>query len=69
MTKERMIVLVKLRIALCSHTSVSHYHIHAMRNMNFHFPSGKGALVNPQAVVEVIGDAGRVRATDLAFTR
>ena len=69
MTKERMIVLVKLRIALCSHTGVAHDDVHSVGNMNLHLPSGKRTLVNPQTVIEVVRNAGCVRAAHLAFTR
>ena len=67
-TKERMVILVKLCIALCGHTSVPHDHVHTFRNVNLHFPSGKGALINAQAVVKVIGDAGRIRAANLTLS-
>ena len=68
MTKKRMIILVKLRVALCSHTSVPHDNVHVMRNVDLHFPSGQGALVNSQAVVEIIRDAGRIRAANLTLS-
>ena len=68
MTKEGMIILVKLRIALRGHTGVSHDNIHAMRNMNLHLPSGNRTLVNPQTVVEIVGDARRVRAAHLTLS-
>ena len=68
-TKERMVILVKLRVALCSHTSVPHDNVHVMRNVNFHLPSGKRTLINPQPVVKIVGNTGRVRTTDLAFAR
>ena len=41
MTKERMIVLVKLRIALCRHTGMSHDDVYAVRNVNLHFRAGR----------------------------
>ena len=63
-----MIVLVKLRVALCRHTGMSHHDIYTVRNMNFHFPSGKGTLINPQTVVEIVGDARRVRAAHLTLS-
>ena len=69
MTKKRMIILVELRITLCRHASVTHHDIYTVRNMNFHLASGKGTLVNPQTVVEVIGDACRVGAAHLTLTR
>ena len=68
-TKKRMIVLVKLRIALCCHTGMSHDHVHAVRNVDLHLPSGNRALVNSQTVVKVVGDACRVGAAHLTFTR
>ena len=68
-TKERVIILVKLRITLCGHAGMTHDHVHVVRNVNLHFPSGKGTLVNPQAVVEVVGDTGRIRTAHLAFSR
>ena len=63
-----MVILVKLRVTLCGHTGMTHHDIHAVWNMDFHFPSGKGTLVDPKAVVKVIGDAGRVCAAHLAFS-
>jgi hypothetical protein len=36
--------------------------------MYFHLPSGQGALVDPKAVVKVIGDAGRIRAANLTLS-
>ena len=69
MTKERVVILVKLRVTLCSHTGMTHDDVHAVRNVNLHFSSGKGTLINPQTVIEVIGDACRVGAAHLAFTR
>ena len=68
-TEKRMIVLVKLCIALCGHTRVSYNHVHAVRNMDLHFPSGKGALINAQTAVEAVGNTCRVRAAHLTFTR
>ena len=68
MTKERMIILVKLRSPLCCHTGMPHNRIHAVRNMNLHLPSGNRTLVNSQAVVEVIRNAGCVRATHLTLS-
>ena len=67
--EKRVVILVKLRITLCGHASVTHHDVYAVRNVNLHFPSGKGALVDPKAVVKVIGDACRVGAAHLAFTR
>ena len=69
MTKERMIILVKLRVALCRHTGMSHHDIYTVRNMNLHLPSGNRTLVNPQAVVEVVGNARRICAAHLTLTR
>ena len=63
-----MVILVKLCIALCGHTGMTHDDIHAVWNMDFHLPSGKGTLVDPKAVVKVIGDACRVGAAHLAFS-
>ena len=68
MTKERMIILVKLRIALCGHTGMSHDGIHAVRNVNLHLTSGNRALINPQAVIKVVGNAGCIRAAHLTLT-
>ena len=67
-TKERVVVLVKLRIALCGHTGMAHDRVHTVRNVNLHFSSGQGALVNSQAVVEIIRDAGRIRAANLTLS-
>ena len=63
-----MIVLVKLCITLCSHAGMSHDHVYAVRNVNFHLPSGNWAFVDAQTVIEVVRNAGRVRTTDLAFS-
>ena len=67
-TKERMVILIKLCIALCGHTSMTHDDVHTVRNVNLHFPSGKGALINAQTVIKVVGNAGRVCAAHLAFS-
>ena len=67
-TRERMIILVKLRIALCCHAGMAHNGIHAVRNMNLHLPSGNRTFVDTQAVVEVIGDAGCIRAAHLTLS-
>ena len=67
-TKERMVILIKLRIALCSHTGMTHDHVHTVRNVDLHFPSGKWTLVDPKAVVKIIGDAGRIRAANLTLS-
>ena len=67
--EKRMIILVKLRIALCGHTGVSHHDIYTVRNMDFHLPGGKWTLVDPKTVVKVIGDACRVGAANLTLTR
>ena len=63
-----MIILVKLRIPLCSHASVTHHDVYAVRNVDFHLPSGKGTLVDAQAVIKVVGDAGRVRTANLTLS-
>ena len=68
-TEKRMIVLIKLRVALSRHASVTHHDIYTVRNMDFHLTSGKGTLINPQTVVKVVGNAGRVRAANLTLTR
>ena len=68
MTKERMVILVKLCIALSRHASVTHHDIYAVRNVNLHFPSGKGALINAQTAVEAVGNTCRVRTAHLAFS-
>ena len=67
-TKERVVVLVKLRVTLSRHASVTHHDIYAVRNMDLHFPSGKWTLVDSKAVVKVIGDAGRIRAANLTLS-
>ena len=69
MTRERMIILVKLRITLCGHTRMSHDHVYTVRNMNLHLSSRQRTFVDPQTVIEVVGNAGRIRAAHLAFTR
>ena len=63
-----MVILVKLCIALCGHTSVPHDNVHAVRNVDLHFPSGKWTFVDPQAVVEAICNASRIRAAHLALS-
>ena len=68
MTKERVVILVKLCITLCGHTGVSHDNVHAVRNMDFHFPSRNRTLVDAQTIVEVIGNTGRIRAAHLTLT-
>ena len=68
-TKERMVILVKLRIALSRHARVTHDYVDIVRQMDFHFPSGKRTFVNPHTAVEVVGDAGCIRAAHLALTR
>ena len=68
MPKERVIVLVKLRVALCSHASVAHDGIHAVRNVNLHLPSGNRALVNSQAVIKVVCNTCCVRSAHLTFS-
>ena len=65
---KRVIILVKLRVALCRHAGMPHDHIHAIRSMNLHFPSGKGTLVDAQTIVEIVGDARRVRAAHLTLS-
>ena len=66
-TEKRMIVLVKLRIALCGHTGVPHHRVHTVWNVNLHFSSGNRTLVDTQAVVEIVRDTGRIRAAHLTF--
>ena len=63
-----MIILVKLRVALRGHASVPHHDIYAVRNVNFHLPSGKRTLINSQTVVEIVGDARRIRAAHLTLS-
>ena len=63
-----MIVLVKLCIALSRHASVTHHDIYAVRNVNLHLSSGKGALINAQTAVEAVGNTCRVRTAHLAFS-
>ena len=68
MTKERVVVLVKLRIPLRGHTGMTHYDVHTVWNVNLHFSSGKGTLINSQTVIEVVRDAGRIRAANLTLS-
>ena len=68
MTKKRMIILVKLRVALSRHASVTHHDVYAVRNVNLHLSSGQWTLVDPKAVVKVISDAGRIRAANLTLS-
>ena len=67
MTKERVVILVKLRIALCGHAGVPHDDMDAVRNVDFHLSSGNRTLVDTQAVVEIVRDTGRIRAAHLTF--
>ena len=69
LTKKRMVILVKLRVALSRHASVTHYDVYAVRNVDFHLPSGNRTLVDTQAVVEIVRDTGRIRAAHLALAR
>ena len=62
-----MIILVKLRIALCGHAGVPHDDMDAVRDVDFHLPSGNRTLVDTQAVVEIVRDTGRIRAAHLTF--
>ena len=64
-----MVILVKLCIALSRHASVTHDHVHTVRNVNLHLSSRKWTLVDPKAVVEILRDTSRVRAAHLALTR
>ena len=68
MTRERMIILVKLRIALCGHASMPHHDIYTVRNMDFHLPSGQGTFVDAQTVVKVVRNAGRIRSAYLTLS-
>ena len=67
-TKERMVILVKLRVALSRHASVTHHDVYAVRNVNLHFPSRQRTFEDPQTVIEVVGDTGCIRTAHLAFT-
>lgn len=69
MTKERMIVLIELSIALGRHSRVTHDYVDVMRKVDLHFPSGQRALINPHTTVEIIRNAGCIRATNLTLTR
>ena len=66
-TKERVVVLVKLRITLRGHTGMTHDHVHTVRNVDLHFPSGNRALVNPQTAIKVVRDTGRIRTAHLTL--
>lgn len=67
--EKRVVILVKLRVTLSRHTGVSHHDVYTVRNVDFHLSSGKRALVNPHTTIEVVGDTGRIRATNLTLTR
>ena len=69
MTKERVVILVKLCIALCGHTGMTHDRVHTVWNVNLHLPSGQGTLVNSQTAVKVVRNAGRIRSAHLTFAR
>ena len=62
-TKERVIILVKLCIALCCHAGMTHDNIHVVGQVDLHFPSGQGTLVDAQTVVEVVRCRASVSAT------
>ena len=66
--EKRMIILVELRVALCGHTGMTHDRVHTVWNVNLHFSSGKGALINAQTAVEAVGNTCRVRTAHLAFS-
>ena len=66
--KERVIILVKLCIALCCHAGMTHDNIHVVGQVDLHLPSGQGTLVDAQTVVEVVRDAGRIRAANLTLS-
>ena len=67
--EKRVVILVKLRVTLSRHTGMTHDDVHSVGNMNLHLSSGKRALVNPHTTIEVVGDTGRIRATNLTLTR
>ena len=50
------------------YTSMAHDGIHAVRNVNLNLSSGNRALINPQAVIKVVGNAGCIRAAHLTLT-
>ena len=64
-TKKRMVILVKLRVTLSRHAGVTHDDMDAVRDVDFHLPSGNRTLVDTQAVVEIVGNTGRVRTAHL----
>ena len=68
MTKERVVVLVKLRIALGGHARVTHHDVYVVGQVDFHFPSGKRALVDAHTTIEVVRDAGCIGAAHLALS-
>src|SRR5699024_7032084 len=62
-----VIILIAFFAALCRHTGVTHHNVYTARNMQMHLVSRERPLVNPHASGEVVGNAGGVRATYLAF--
>ena len=66
--EKRMIILVELRVALCGHTGMTHDRVHTVWNVNLHFSSGKGALINAQTAVEAVGNTCRVRTANLTLS-
>ena len=66
-TKKRVVILVKLRVTLSRHAGVHHDDMDAVRDVDFHLPSGNRTLVDTQAVVEIVRDTGRIRAAHLTF--
>ena len=66
-TKKRVVILVKLRVTLSRHAGVPHDDMDAVRDVDFHLPSGNRTLVDTQAVVEIVRNTGRIRAAHLTF--
>ena len=50
------------------YAGVPHDDMDAVRDVDFHLPSGNRTLVDTQAVVEIVRDTGRVRAAYLTFS-
>ena len=67
-TKKRVVILVKLRVTLSRHAGVPHDDMDAVRDVDFHLPSGNRTLVDAHTTIEVVRDAGCIGAAHLALS-
>ena len=68
-TKERVVVLVKLRIALCGHTGMAHNDPAVCWNTEPHPVRRYGTFVDAQMPVRAVRDASSVCAALFTFRR